>query len=218
MKRAIGILVVFFFLVSVCGMSYAEQDKKQALKAEVEKVETEINRLYQIMLNNKAHKVRHEEIRQIILGHRRRVETLEEQFAALGVEKQKEIITAKNEFVLRGGLGGGAFMLGINYLYHIKGNFSLSPGIGYGMGNQLGIIKGELEGIFKYGQGFAGIDLTYANYSENVTDVPGLSGATLSKGARTGIGIVAGVPIGIFQARAGLNTALGLILDANFSF
>ena len=132
-------------------------------------------------------------------------------------QKQETQEKKKGRFMLQGGLGGGVFMTGIHYLLSQNNYFDLSTGVGYAIGNAYNIKKAEVTAGLKFGNRIIGAELTYANYSEDVIQVPGLSGVYIKRGGGVGSGIFVSMPLWGLQARIGYNTTLGIVFDAGFS-
>ena len=63
------------------------------------------------------------------------------------------------------------------------------------------------------GANYIGLELSYAGYSNDVVNVPGLSGTTTSG---IGLGIIAGTNVGPVRLGVGYNTILGLRADVGY--
>jgi hypothetical protein len=119
-------------------------------------------------------------------------------------------------FAAKGGLMGGAGAVELGY-YLPVGPLSCGIYAGYGVGNKYNEMVAQLEGIYKLSAVNIGLSIDYANYSEKVRNIPGLSGDT-AKGAHTGIGLSLGKDFGKFDAKLGYSTAFGLIAAAGYKF
>lgn len=75
------------------------------------------------------------------------------------------------------------------------------------------MIDAAAKVIYSMGGPFAGLEVGYAGYSKDVTNVPGLSG-TIKAGV--GVGLIGGYATGPLQFGVGYNTALGARADAGY--
>lgn len=126
--------------------------------------------------------------------------------AAAAVPAEKKCL------VLKSGLAGGACLLAAEYLMPM-GPVKVGGEAGYAIGNSFGIIDAGVKVLYSMGAPFVGLEVSYAGYSKDVKQVPGLSG-TIKAGA--GAGLVAGMVFDPFQVQVGYNTALGVRADAGY--
>ncbi|MFA5840350.1 MAG: hypothetical protein WC890_06830 [Candidatus Margulisiibacteriota bacterium] len=115
------------------------------------------------------------------------------------------------------GFGGGAGIVNLGYTFPIGSRAGIRVEAGYGMGNQYSLMNAGVSAIIPFGAEYVGVRVGAANYSEAVTDVPGISGV-LSQGAHVGAGIFGGLNILGLNTEIGYNTDLGLTAGAVFLF
>jgi hypothetical protein len=217
MKKVIGLLLVFVFLVSISGVGFAQVEKK---KAELAKV-----REYMIVLDQKIKKARAAkkinkiaELKDLKRKELARAKKLKAEIARLEKGRPKAKARAKGRARFQAGLGfgGGAGILGVGYAMPLGGLGLLVDG-GYGMGSKYSVLSVNLSGIFPFGDNYAGLGMGMANYSETVTDIPGVSG-NIDKGSKFGFGLFVGRAFGPLLAQIGYNSALGLTAGVNYKF
>jgi len=115
-------------------------------------------------------------------------------------------------FLVKGGLAGGAGLAAVEY-WAPMGPVFLAGEAGYAMGNNFGLIDAAAKVIYSMGAPFVGLEVGYAGYSKDVTNVMGLSG-TIKAGV--GVGLIGGFATGPIQLGVGYNTALGVRADAGY--
>ena len=115
--------------------------------------------------------------------------------------------TPRGGFYIEGGYGGGAGLVGIGLTRHFSEGFALALDANYGFGSGYSVILGRVGGELYLGKLFMGLAGAYANYSDKVGDIPGLSG-NFDKGGHTGAELYLGYAFGFLRARLGYNTAL----------
>lgn len=115
------------------------------------------------------------------------------------------------------GFGGGAGMVNLGYTFPIGTRAGIRVEAGYGAGNQYSLMDAGVSAIIPFGAEYVGVRLGAANYSEAVTDIPGISGI-LAKGTHVGGGIFGGMKIFGVDTEIGYNTDLGLTAGALFKF
>jgi len=114
--------------------------------------------------------------------------------------------------------GGGAGGVGFDFIRPINQDNNFRLGIGYLQGNQYNVLCAGLAGIRAFGNRYAGLGVTYAGYSENVADIPGLSG-TVTQGGHVGLDLFTGVNLTDDKAlEVGYSSALGFTGRAVFKF
>jgi len=120
----------------------------------------------------------------------------------------------KAGFLLEGGYGGGAVMVGVGYSRPFSERLNVIMDADYGFGNGYSVILARVGGDFSFGNAFAGLAVAYTSYSAKVQDIPGLSG-TFDKGNRFGGELSLGYAFGALKARLGYNTGLAGGLTAS---
>lgn len=140
-----------------------------------------------------------------------RAKALQDDIASL--EKASGIMRG---WLLTGGFGGGAGLLKIGYTLPVR-NFNLTGDLGYALGNSFSVMVGDIQGVFGIGSNRLGVELTAANYSKSVTNVPGISG-NIDQGTKIGAGIFFGMPLRGVMLQAGYNSALGLNANVAYKF
>lgn len=220
MKKIMGLLLVFVFLVSIAGVGFAQVEEK---KAELEKVKK-----YIISLDHKIRKARAAkkinkiaELKDLKRQELARAKELREEIARLGGSRGVKRRTRagvgwERGFEIGAGYGGGAGILGAGYVIP-TGRFNLLIDAGYGMGNKYSVLIANFSGIKSFGENYLGLGVGMANYSEKVADIPGLSGE-IDKGSKFGLGLFFGRVFGCLRAQVGYNSALGLTAGLNYKF
>ena len=115
------------------------------------------------------------------------------------------------------GFGGGAAVLGIDYLQPMNSAMTVGGGLMLGIGNQYTVIGAQAMAAWKIGMPMVGIEAGYYSYSDTVSGITGISG-NVEKGGKFGIGVTAGTMFGKILAQIGFNTALGLTAKAGYIF
>lgn len=131
---------------------------------------------------------------------------------ALAAPSRAEAPKVNPVFLVKGGLAGGAGLVAAEY-WMPMGPVFLAGEAGYAMGNNFGLIDAAAKVIYSMGAPFVGLEVGYAGYSKDVTNVPGLSG-TIKAGV--GVGLIGGTTMGPIQLGVGYNTALGARADAGY--
>ena len=129
-------------------------------------------------------------------------------------------VTSKNGWYAKGGLFGSAVRIGGGYEKALNDRTALCFDTGYGIGNNyiLVYLSGGL--IYKFQNRpdrpspFAGIALSYADFSNRVVDVPGVGNIT--KGGAAGLAVTFGVMRGNFSAEIGYDTRTGYLAGIKF--
>jgi hypothetical protein len=89
---------------------------------------------------------------------------------------------------------------------------------GMALGNQYSVVIIDIDGKISFGSRYLGLGFTYANYSETVADIPGISG-NIDKGGKFGVDIFGGIPLDKqLNLQAGINTAIGFTGSLLYSF
>jgi type II secretory pathway pseudopilin PulG len=125
--------------------------------------------------------------------------------------------TRKGGFLVGGGYGGGAAIIKAGYAFPVGQNYDLGLNAGFGIGNEYSIVMGGAFGKILFDNFYTGIDLGFANYSETVTNIAGISG-NIEKGGQFEAELFAGAQLGQIQLQAGYNTALGITATAAYKF
>lgn len=127
--------------------------------------------------------------------------------------KPVEVARIKS-FLAEAGLGGGAFLISINYQKNVSDKITYLGGLGYGIGNQYGVLVFDLARVAFDMKGFyLGGGMCYAMYSERVADVFGISGTLPSKNI-IGFEVLGGRRFGDIIGKISYNTALGVRMSA----
>ncbi|MBI4680618.1 MAG: hypothetical protein HY753_05280 [Nitrospirae bacterium] len=154
-----------------------------------------------------------------IKGHQAKIEELKKELPAdsqlkLEITKVQIVEKSARSLTLKGGLAGGAALFAADYLMPM-GPVFLGGEIGYAIGSGFGIIDAGAKVLYPVGNFNVGLELAYAGYSKDVTNVPGLSGVIKSW---IGFGIVGCTKMGPVQVGLGYNTGLGLRVDAGYRY
>ena len=217
MKKIIALIIVLAFSVSIISATLAETT--QSIQNQITSLEKEITKL-EAKLTTTKNKVQRSRLERTIAGHHK---VIEEMKADLPQEKTPVVAapapvatpagTALPRILaIKGGLAGGAGLAAVEYLLPV-GPVYLGGEAGYAIGNNFGVIDAAGRCLYNLGNNFVGLEIGYAGYSKDVTNVPGLSG-TIKAGI--GVGIIGGMTIGPVQLGLGYNTALGLRADAGY--
>jgi len=120
-------------------------------------------------------------------------------------------------FLAKAGFGGGGLMV-LGGFVKPHESFDVLVDAGLAMGNQYSVMILDVAARVWMDERFAGLGLTYANYSETVTDIPGLSG-NIEKGGKIGAEVFGGLMLQKdMTAQVGYNTALGLVACVGYKF
>lgn len=215
MKKLLAVLVLASFFLTFAAASFAED--AAAIQNKITKLEREINNL-EAKLATTKNKTQRGRIQKTMEGHRKVIADYNRQL--LGMRRPVKVEVLKVRVVeqpqkilaVKGGLAGGAALIAADFMMPV-GPMYLGGEAGYAIGNNFGIIDAGVKGIYSFGGPFAGLEISYAGYSKDVTQVPGLSG-TIKAGV--GVGLLGGMVFGPVQACVGYNTALGLRADAGY--
>lgn len=218
------IVILLFLFVFVFQLSAFSQDMtKEEIEAKIKKIESEIARLNK-KLEATQSETRKERLKALIAGHKANMNKLKG-YLVEGKEKYKTEVVAieimkvppKPYFLISAGLGGGALMIQGSYNHPLTQNFFLGGGAGYAMGkdNSYNVVKAGLQGLYNFEPIFLGAEASYVKYSDNVTEVPGLSG-TITSEDKFGFGIIVGTEFKPITIQAGYNTALGITADVGY--
>lgn len=126
---------------------------------------------------------------------------------------------AKRSFIPKIGYSGGAFLVGLDYMFNqVSDDTDFLLGGGYGSGSTYSVLALNASLSYRFATNyFVGFGIDGANYSERVQSVPGLSG-WVEKGNRAGMELFAGAQFDRWRLLAGFSTALGVNAAAGFCF
>lgn len=217
MKKILTLLIALIFCVSIISATLAET--AQSIQNKITSLEKEIVKL-EAKLSKTKNRVQRTRLQKTIAGHRKVIEEMKADLpeeptpAAVAPTPVKAPAAAKLPAILavKGGLAGGAGLAAVEYLLPV-GPVYLGGEAGYALGNNFGVIDLAGRCLYNIGSNFVGVEIGYAGYSKDVTNVPGLSG-TIKAGI--GVGVIGGTNIGPVQLGLGYNTALGLRADAGY--
>lgn len=222
MKKIVVAFLLMFLVVGLTQVAFAQLKEKKAELARVNK--------YIITLDEKIRKARGArkinkiaEINEIKRNSLQRAKKLRKEIAKLEKGKPKtrrpRYVGPKGRGGLQAsvGLGGGSLLLGIGHGRPIQPNMDIVIDAGYGLGNQFSVLTAGVSGVMLFDENYAGLRVGLSNYSETLSNVPGLSG-NVTKGGKIGLGVFAGKSLGAFKAQIGYDTALGLTAGAVFKF
>ncbi len=213
MRKILGAVVLLAFFFSIAAPIFAASVNDQ-----IAKLQNEIASLQSKLAKTKKSKTQIARINRTIKGHEAKIEELKKD---PGYKPQTKLEITKVQVIegpqtkilsIKGGLAGGADLIGADFLMPV-GPVYLGGEAGYAIGNQFGIIDLAGKVVYSLGMPFVGLEVSYAGYSKDVTNVPGLSG-TIKSGI--GIGLIGGTSISNIQLTAGYNTILGLKADAGY--
>jgi len=220
MRKVLGIILLFVFLLSMCGIGFAQVEGKRAelskIQVYIKSLDSKIEKARAAKQINKVAELREQKRKQ-----QERADLLKKEIAAL--EQARVKIKPEGErkrgFQVGAGYGGGAGIIGVGYARPISESIGLVFDAGYGIGNGYSVIIAEASGIYSFGKAFAGLGLAATSYSNKVTDIPGLSG-TFDKGTRFGAELFFGYSFGSLMGKIGYNTGLagGLTAGASYLF
>ncbi|MGB9613866.1 MAG: hypothetical protein ACPL4K_06840 [Candidatus Margulisiibacteriota bacterium] len=217
MKKIIGVILVVVFLVGLSPMLLAQIEVK---KEELRKVEAYIKSLDQKINQAQAAKQtkKVKELKILREEQIKRAQALQAEIIKLqtGKPSASKLKSEKAGFLAGAGYGGGAGILSVGYALPL-GGVDLNFDAGYGIGNKYSILVADISSVFSFAENYAGLALGVANYSDKVTDIPGLSGI-IDKGAKVGFAVFAGRSLGMINVQAGYSTALGLTVGAKVKF
>ena len=148
-----------------------------------------------------------------------KADALQKEIAAAGAVSKAQVSNEgdKSGWQAFGGFGGGAALVKAGYVFPMRSNFSLIADVGFGLGNNFSLVAGDIQGVFPWGSNRLGLEITAANYSKSVTNVPGISG-NIDQGTKFGAGVFVGIPFRGLLLQAGYNSALGLNAGAVYKF
>ena len=215
MRKMLAMFVLASFILVFAAASFAED--AAAIQNKITKLEREIDNL-QAKMAKTANKTQRVRIQNTIAGHRKVIADYNRQLIGMGKPVKVEVMRVQvveqpqKILAVKGGLAGGAGLVAADFMMPM-GPIFLGGEVGYAIGNNFGVIDAGVKGIYSFGGPFAGLEISYAGYSKDVTQVPGLSG-TIKAGI--GVGLLGGMVFGPVQACVGYNTALGLRADAGY--
>lgn len=192
-RKLVSMICVVAFLFSLFGVSQAAA-KKKVVKAKVKKVK--------IIKKGKRPVFPKEETKVV------------KPVPVPVVVAKPAMPGPKGGFLLEGGYGGGAGLVGVGYSRPFSERLSMVLDADYGIGNGYSVMLARVGGDFSFGNAFAGLAVAYTSYSAKVQDIPGLSG-TFDKGSRFGGELSLGYSFGALKARLGYNTGLAGGLTAS---
>lgn len=209
MRKFVGFLVLSCFVASLVSVSFAmTMDDNRAVK-----LEREINRLESTLTKTK-NKTQRARLQKTINDYKKEVADLKKETSPAAAPSKAAPAgpSAPKTLMVKGGLAGGAGLIAGEYMMPV-GPMIVGGELGYAIGNNFGVIDAGIKGIYSLGMPFVGLEISYAGYSKDVTNVPGLSG-TIKSGV--GVGLVGGMPVGPVLAQIGYNTIFGLRADAGY--
>ncbi len=230
MRKILSWFLVLLFVAGICGAALAQLREK---RAELEKVKAYIRVLDQKIESarsakqiNKVAQLKDMKRKELARAEALQLEITRLEKAPPGPSpkargravgpRERAVGPRERGFQLSGGYGGGAVIIGGGYSIPIAA-FDLEIGAGYGIGNKYSIVAAGVAGVMPLGNFCIGLEGGMADYSENVENIPGISGQ-IDKGSKTGFGVFAGTNLGIVSARIGYNSALGVTATAVYKF
>lgn len=242
MRRFLSLLSIFvFIIISIASICFADtlEDKKEELqrvKKYVLTLDAKIIAARDARQINRIAKLKELKRRQLDRADLLKAEIAKLEKGEAVPEPEPEALPApepapepeiakviKEEWrgwLAEGGYGGGALQLGGGYRFPFR-NLKLVAKLDFGMGNEYTTVTAGLRAVFPVGPDFAGAELGVVDYSETVTDIPGVSG-NIERGMQFGFGVFAGRPVELpfakLDARIAYNTALGITASAIYSF
>ena len=132
----------------------------------------------------------------------------------------KLAVLSKNSWYAKAGLFGSAARIGGGFERALNDKLSFCLDTGYGIGNNyiLVYLNGGL--IYKFQNRadrpspFAGIAVSYSDFSNKVIDVPGVG--NIAKGGAAGIALTFGITRANFSAEVGYDTRTGYLAGIKF--
>ena len=219
MKKVCIMLLTAAFVLSVFSASFAASPSDA--KEKIMKLEKEIVTL-QAKLKVTKSRIQKTRIEKIIAGHKKVIAELSKGApgAMVAADKSERAEVVKMEaapvqqkmLTVKGGLAGGAGLIAAEILMPMGPGF-LGAEAGYAIGSNFGIIDAGVKAVYSMGNPYVGLEVSYAGYSKDVTNVPGLSG-TIKSGV--GVGIIGGTMLGPVRIGVGYNTVLGVRADAGY--
>lgn len=212
-KKILLVLVMVLFVFSAA----VKAEDIATINNNISRLEKEIQSLeaQKAKVKSNAQKAR---ISKIIAGHKKVISEYNAELKAQGVTPQQakamsqKKIASKNVAIVKGGLAGGAALIAAEMVMPM-GQYNVGCEVGYGLGNNFGIIDLGVKATYPMGKNFVGAEISYAGYSKDVTNVPGLSG-TIKSGI--GFGVIGGMNIDKYQVEIGYNTILGIRADVGY--
>lgn len=210
MKKFVGLMILSCFVLSLAAASFAQSQERLG------KLEREISRLESTLTKTK-NRTQRLRLQKTINDYKKEVADLKKEIAVSPAASARAGApagpAAPRTLIVKGGLAGGAGLIAAEYLMPM-GPINLGGELGYAIGNNFGLIDVGVKGVYSLGAQFIiGLEVNYAGYSKDVTDVPGLSG-TIKSGV--GVGLVGGMVMVPWQAQVGYNTIAGLRADAGY--
>lgn len=223
MKKLVVLCFILLFSLSMIPQA-------QAASLKDKKVEFAKIKQYLMVLDQKIRKARTQkrinkisELKEIKRAELSRAKVLKAEIVKL--EAGKPVTTKPTAkagparaggWLVEGGLGCGGGLGRVGYLMPIRANMDLVIDGGLAVGSGFSAVVADVGVRFLVGRGFIGLEAGLASYSKTVTGVPGVSGNI--GGSNTGIGIYGGTNFGKIEAKAGYNTAAGLIGTVGYRF
>lgn len=208
MKRFTGLMILSCFIVSLAVASYAQSQER------IGKLEREISKL-EVTLAKTKNRTQRLRLQKTINDYKKEVADLKKEVSPAVVPVKAAAPSgpsAPKTLIVKGGLAGGAGLIAGEYLMPV-GPMNVGGELGYAIGSNFGIIDVGVKGVYSLGMPFVGLEVTYAGYSKDVKEVPGLSG-TIKSGI--GVGLIGGTSFGPWVGQVGYNTILGLRADAGY--
>ncbi|MBI5699926.1 hypothetical protein HZC35_06485 [Candidatus Saganbacteria bacterium] len=208
MKKFVGLMILSCFVVSLAVASFAQsQERISKLEREISKLESTLAKT-----KNRTQRLR---LQKTINDYKKEVAELKKEMspaAASSMAAGPSGPAAPKTLMVKGGLAGGAGLIAGEFFMPM-GPMNVGGELGYAIGSNFGIIDAGVKATYSLGMPFVGLEISYAGYSKDVTNVPGLSG-TIKSGI--GLGLVGGTNIGPVLAQVGYNTIFGLRADAGY--
>jgi len=221
MKKFIALFLMFLFSLSIIQPALASlQDKKAELIKIKQYLYTLDHKIKKARAQRRINKI--SELKELKRAELARAKVLKAEIAKLESQPGKapkpiaKPMLRQRGFLVEGGFGCGGGLVRGGYLMPIRPNMDLIIDAGMGIGNGFSVIVADLGGRMLIGRGFAGLEVTMANYSQTVSGVPGVSGNL--GGSNTGIGFYGGTNLGMIEAKVGYNTAVGLNATGVYRF
>jgi len=128
------------------------------------------------------------------------------------------VVKAESGYFAEGGIGGGGLVVSLGYHKYFRDKVDFKAAIGYGIGNQYGVVVLDFARVtYDIGKYFLGGGLSYAMYSDIVTNIPGITGAFSNKNL-LGVELMGGARFDKITAKLGYNSALGIRASVGYDF
>lgn len=216
----VGLVALFALTLMQPGFAQLKEKKEELRKIGdyIKLLDTKIIKARQARQINKIARLKELKRFEIDRAEKIRQEIAELESIPGGRFVPKQRVGRPRGFCAGVGYGGGSGVVKLGYVLPFVRQSEVIVDLGYGIGNSFNITLIEVSGRMPLGRdNFAGLELSSANYSKSVTDVPGLSG-TIGAGSRSGFGVFAGRWLGKTQVQVGYNSALGLTVGAIYKF